>query len=284
MKVSHYTEDGDVEVTNSKPETVKRYAGYVSFFLVLAGIVGGILYALSRPEDLDLTNAEGGQSGLSVVVFSNITGFDGSLIIQKSSDIRNASDVTYFLNLQGVEFPTSAVGNISLTFSNLSLPVDVFVVEDVANLEYPHMLPKHFDPFQYTGAIFHDDNDSVLGDVQFSTVDPIADTLFSTLTGSSYGISGTITMMKVTILDENNQLVERTKLLFNGITIDSAPGPFLYLSKDKRYDGSDLEVPIVGGETRQGKPGFFTVTGDFEQILDADIEFDEYENGRWIVW
>mmetsp|Transcript_9850 Transcript_9850/g.11812 ORF Transcript_9850/g.11812 Transcript_9850/m.11812 type:complete len:312 (-) Transcript_9850:25-960(-) len=255
--------------------------------ILLVGVIAGVAaYFATRPEDLERTTSEQTTSPLSVASLIETEGeVSGTIVIQQSFLLAEPSNVSYFLNLENVIFPEAT--NITLEFSkNSSLDNETIVIKQVQSLEFPYKLPSMFNPFEYVIATFKDEDDNVLGNSTSNSTasEEEVSLVLTAQLGGSYSIGGSITMMNVKTLS-GEDLIEETVLVFKGITISGAPGPFLYLSKDRTFSSSsDLEVPIDGGATRNGKPGFYTKLGDFTQVISPALDLTEYENGRWIVW
>merc|ERR1712176_20836 len=178
----------------------------------------------------------------------------------------------------------------------------------VNTVSFPFLLPESFDPEDYLGFLlvqeypsgkpeeaveifggsFKDPTNTIENkDGGGSASMELPPTLFSQLSGK-YGIEGTVTIDYITEF-QDGEIKSVAVMQFDIPAVNSAPGPFLYLSKrpfsETKNGGVTNEDVAINLD--DGDQGGFTVMGRFDQVLDEIDnvqDLNDYKDGSWIVW
>jgi len=289
----------------------------VCLVAIIAAIVIGVYFVrLPVPEVLIVSESNATETLPALVKAAPIG--NGAIVIMFTESLKDDDTVFYYVNFQDLNTATlesvTDPDNVALYLTQSSEPtiadgiemqtvLRIGLVNDVA---FPLLLPESFDPEDYLGTLLvqeapwaEDTFEIFSGSFKDSTnvnenedggsaaaveLPPI---LFSQLSGE-YGIKGTVTIDYITKF-QDGQIKNAAVIQFDIPAVNSAPGPFLFLSKRPFLEtkNGDITNEDVAIDLDDGDQGGFTVMGRFEQVLDEIDnvqDLNDYKNGSWIVW
>lgn len=149
----------------------------ISLCLVIAVVVGTIVWFVTRPDNIEVVRSTMTESSLSLVKVGNIvSGLEGTVRVDSNFLLENPQNVSYHLTINITNGYPEGVDVVDFHFSEdmeqQTVPSEdmaTLVVKDIKALEFPHRLGADFIPSKWRGGVFVERSTSaVLGLVPFT--------------------------------------------------------------------------------------------------------------------
>jgi hypothetical protein len=288
----------DVQLDNEKPEESKGWRDskclggvFCLLLLVVAGIVGFLIYYFTRPDNIDLTSGTDAYSPTSLIRAGYAGDNFAALIrIDSRTLLGDDSVVSYEASMDFVDgLPTNTTlyltnGNQSDNTVELLAEGSFLEILNADSMEFPIDLSTEEGTFLSAGFLVNMAGETIASfslDIDGGSVSLPSVKYVSVLAGQGYNVKGTVTFD--TRIDlEGTAAVAVPYIQFENIEPPEAPGPYMYISKNPYRRGQQIESQDIFLPIENTKSNTFSRNGQFSQDLNKQLDLSQYNS--LVIW